>query len=116
MMRRGQLIVPGGGVSIRQLPSGQYELRLSNADLAANQARTPAVGDPGDVPGRPINNRPPKLPAVPVIPQPPTGDESGPYGGGSQKGRRIKGATGDDAGSQPYDFNQRGWQWYIDNF
>lgn len=115
MLRRGDLIVSGGGLSIRQLPSGQIEIRIASSDIVNIRDRTPALPNQGSQPGvptQPTDN--PDLPEVP--PLPPDPEPSGTYGGGTKKGRKIQGATSDPGDNAPYDFNQRGWQWYLDNF
>lgn len=114
MMRRGQLIVSGGGVTVRQLPTGQYEVRVTGGDLTQNQNRRPPgeYSDPN--PNAPTTPQDPTLPEVPEIPEEEEEDGSGSYGGGG--GDDDSGAGGTDNNSGPYDFNQRGWEWYIVNF
>lgn len=47
MMRRGELIVPGGGMQVNHLPSGQYEL---TAGLGYGSSASPPIPpNPGDL-------------------------------------------------------------------
>ncbi len=118
MMRRGQLIISGGGVTVRQIPSGQYEILVSAGDIKQtddrNNNRNTDFDEPA--PGRPGSLTPGGLTPVPSPPSAPPTEDSGTYGGDTMKGRRIKGATGDPADNAPYDFTQRGWEYYIINF
>lgn len=123
MMRRGQLIVSGGGITVRQLPTGQYELRMEARDLEANARRTnpetsnPLLDSGGNKPGKPI--LPVRFPVPPPVPPSPlveigSGVEvAGPAAGGN---RVIGNPSRPAAPDPPYDFNQLGWQYYIINF
>ena len=88
MMRRGQLIVSGGGISVKQLPSGQYQLSMTTGDLTANQGRTPSPGNPN---GPGVPHTPFSPPPDVAGPPPDPGGVSGPYGGGIPHGRTIRG-------------------------
>ena len=120
MIRQGDWIVPGGGITIRPLPSGQIELSIADADIRGLDARNPNRNTDTDPlkPGKPYNPDAPPLVLPPIPPLPPLPEgTSGTYPGGSGRGRRITGRpTSPDAQDPPYNFNQRGWQWYQDNF
>lgn len=119
LMRDGQLIISGGGCTVRQLPSGEYQISLQTSDLKQNNNRAPGgTGDAdssqGSTPGKPQkpNNYPPLT--LPPLPPPSPPDSSGSYDGPSNSGNKTK--SSDSNKSDPYDFNQRGWPYYIDNF
>jgi hypothetical protein len=117
LMRDGQLIVSGGGLTVRQLPSGEYQISLQGSDLAGNNDRYPGGGwddsSNGSTPGKPQkpNTYPPLITPPPPPAAPP--DTSGSYSGPSSTGNKTKGSG---VKSDPYDFNQRGWEYYIENF
>ncbi|MES2707119.1 MAG: hypothetical protein V4726_11015 [Verrucomicrobiota bacterium] len=119
MLLRGQLIVSGGGLSIRQLTTGQIEISITPADARNNNTRAGLTSRGGDgSPGVPVNpHDPPEVPDAPPLPPRPDGG-SGEYGGPTSKGRKIHGASSpDDSGSGlDYDFNQQGIEFYLRRF
>jgi hypothetical protein len=118
MLRRGQLIISGGGVTVRQIPSGQYEILVTAGDIKQTDDRNDNRNTDFDDSGPGIRERSLTPGSLTPIPSPPSSpaEDSGTYGGDTMKGRRIKGATGDPADSEPYSFTQRGWEYYIINF
>jgi hypothetical protein len=117
LMRDGQLVISGGGCTVRQLPSGEYQISLQTSDIEENNNRSPggsgADSSSGSTPGKP--QRPSNYPALITPPTPPSSpsDTSGSYSGPSSTSSKAK---GDPVKVDPYDFNQRGWEYYIENF
>src|SRR4051812_33197986 len=99
MLERGQLIVSGGGISIRQLTTGQYEISVKPSDARNNNDRagdgSSGGGSGSGEPGEPVDpNKPPALPGVPELPTDPNPPGSGDYGGPTTgDGRTIQGAV-----------------------
>lgn len=92
LLKAGQLVVSGGGCTVRQLPSGEYEISLSSGDLNENNGRLGRGGgggvDNGEASG--TSTKPPRR--FPRNPQQPS---SGTYGG-LGRGRTIDGVGGRD--------------------
>jgi hypothetical protein len=89
LLKTGQLVVSGDGCTVRQLPSGEYQISLSAGDLAGNDKRGSGYSDNGG--GNDTGPTKPRFPATNELPK----FLSGSYGG-HKTGRTIDGVGGDD--------------------
>jgi hypothetical protein len=115
LLRDGKLISSGGGVTVTPLADGSYKIGLSDANLSSNNTRKNSNSSNNSSSSAPVPGAPDIPPPIPYTPPklPVDAPSSGSYGGAGSSTQTKTKASGKDA---PYDFNQRGWEWYINNF